>query len=265
MTLAVLTAIAALVALTGCTSASRPTLDDERSPATTASRGQSAADPLTRSPTSATPASPAPGGSLIAQAVVPLVAVYEHPDAAAPIRRFENPWFVNDDARYPVDTVFLAQEQRNGWVRVLLPVRPNGSTGWVRATDVRLVPNRFRIEVDLGDHALTVYDGDQVLVRDTVAVGKPETPTPVGTFYLRVLLQAPDPTTVYGPYAYGLSSHSEALDEFNGGDAEIGIHGNNDPSLLGRSVSAGCIRMDNEKITRLAGLLPLGTPVEVRA
>ena len=46
-------------------------------------------------------------------------------------------------------------------------------------------------------------------------VGKP-TPTPTGEYYLRVLLQAPDPNTVYGPYAYGLSSHSETLDTFAG-------------------------------------------------
>jgi lipoprotein-anchoring transpeptidase ErfK/SrfK len=70
---------------------------------------------------------------------------------------------------------------------------------------------------------------------------------------------------VYGPYAYGLSGHSEVLDTFNGGDAELGIHGNNEASVLGKDVSHGCIRMSNDKITRLAGLLPLGTPVQITA
>jgi lipoprotein-anchoring transpeptidase ErfK/SrfK len=206
-----------------------------------------------------------PGANYIAQATVPVIKVYDSPGAATPSREFPNPWFVNDDSRYPVMTVFLAEEQRNGWVRVLLPVRPNGSTGWVKESDVRLVPNRFRIEVDLSDRKLTVYDGDRVFLEDTVAIGKKETPTPVGKFFIRVLLKAPDPNTVYGPYAYGLSSHSEALEEFNGGDAEIGIHGNNDASLLGKDVSAGCIRMDNDKITRLTSVLPLGTAVTIRA
>ena len=90
-------------------------------------------------------------------------------------------------------------------------------------------------------------------------VGKP-TPTPTGEYYLRVLLQAPDPNTVYGPYAYGLSSHSETLDSFAGGDAEVGIHGNNDASVLGTDATHGCIRMDNDAITMLAKQLPLGTP-----
>ena len=80
-----------------------------------------------------------------------------------------------------------------------------------------------------------------------------------------MLLQSPDPGGAYGPFAYGLSSHSDALETFAGGDAEIGIHGNNDASALGQSVSHGCIRMDNAAITDLASKLPLGTPVDVTA
>jgi lipoprotein-anchoring transpeptidase ErfK/SrfK len=76
-------------------------------------------------------------------------------------------------------------------------------------------------------------------------------------------VQAIDPTTVYGPYAYGLSSHSDALETFAGGDAEIGIHGNNDASVLGSDVTHGCVRMDNAAITVLSKQLPLGTPVEI--
>lgn len=231
---------------------SRPSLADQKTPATAVAAPEATGTTL--------PAR----GSYIVQAAVPLVQVYDTPGAASPSSRFENPWYVNEDSRYPVNTVFYSDLQRDGWVRVLLPVRPNGSTGWVKSSDVRLLPSRFRVEVDLSDNALTVYDGDRVFLEDTVAVGKPGTPTPVGIFYLRVLLKAPDPNTVYGPYAYGLSSHSEVLEEFNGGDAEIGIHGNNDSSLLGQDVSAGCIRMDNDKITRLAGILPLGTPVEIK-
>jgi lipoprotein-anchoring transpeptidase ErfK/SrfK len=241
-------------AATACTGGdSRPSLADEKTPLTAVTDPGVTASTL--------PAR----GSYIVQPTVPVVQVYDSPGAASPSRQFENPWYVNEDSRYPVNTVFYSDLQRDGWVRVLLPVRPNGSTGWVKSSDVRLLPSRFRVAVDLSDNALTVYDGDRVLMEDTVAVGKPGTPTPVGTFYLRVLLKAPDPTTVYGPYAYGLSSHSETLEEFNGGDAEIGIHGNNDPSVLGQDVSSGCIRMDNDKITRLAGILPLGTPVEIRA
>jgi lipoprotein-anchoring transpeptidase ErfK/SrfK len=98
-----------------------------------------------------------------------------------------------------------------------------------------------------------------------VAVGAADTPTPTGNYYLYVLLQSPDPGGPYGPYAYGLSSHSDALATFAGGDAEIGIHGNDDASALGQSVSHGCVRMDNAGITELAKQLPLGTPVDINA
>ena len=88
---------------------------------------------------------------------------------------------------------------------------------------------------------------------------------PIGQFSIRVLVRAIDPTTVYGPYAYGLSSHSETLETFNGGDAEIGIHGNNDASVLGSNVTHGCVRIDNDAITMLSRQLPLGTPVDIVA
>jgi lipoprotein-anchoring transpeptidase ErfK/SrfK len=125
--------------------------------------------------------------------------------------------------------------------------------------------NPFRIAVSLGAHTITVTNANDVIYSGPVAVGAPETPTPTGSYYLYVLLQAPDPSGPYGPFAYGLSSHSDALETFAGGDAEIGIHGNDDSSALGQSVSHGCIRMDNGAITDLASKLPLGTPVDVTA
>jgi lipoprotein-anchoring transpeptidase ErfK/SrfK len=223
-------------------------------------------------------AAPATGISYIA-AVKPAVTsvdVYDTPDAKASTRQFENPWLY--DPTVPtskVPQVFLVKQQRaDGWVQVLLPVRPNGSTGWVKASDVTLQPNPYRIDVELGSHTITVNKNSEVVYTGPVAVGATDpplpdvgkpTPTPTGEYYLRVLLQAPDPTTVYGPYAYGLSSHSDALDTFAGGDAEVGIHGNNDASVLGQNVTHGCIRMDNDAITMLSKQLPLGTPVTVNA
>jgi lipoprotein-anchoring transpeptidase ErfK/SrfK len=201
--------------------------------------------------------------SLVASAAVPEVQVYEAPGAAAPVRVFANPWLLNDDPNLEVQLVFLVAERDGEWLKVTLPERPNGSTGWIRASDVTVTQNRYRIVVELAAHQITVYDGDSVLLQEPVAVGKAATPTPPGVYYLRVLLQAPDPNTVYGPFAYGLSGHSDVLTSFNGGDGELGIHGNNDASVLGQSVSNGCVRMSNEGITRLTGILPLGTPVSI--
>jgi hypothetical protein len=76
-------------------------------------------------------------------------------------------------------------------------------------------------------------------------------------------MRSPDPNSVYGPFAYGLSAHSDVLQNFDGGDAEVGVHGNNDASVLGKSVTHGCVRIDNDEITQLSKILPLGTPVDI--
>lgn len=196
---------------------------------------------------------------------MPHIAIYSAPDAATPVTTLPNPWLLNDDAKLPVQQVFLVIAHQGEWLQVLLPERPNGSTGWIRAAGVRITQNRYRITVELGAHRITVYDGPNVMMQEAVAVGAPATPTPLGTYYTRVLLQAPDPNTVYGPFAYGLSGHSEVLTEFDGGDAEVGIHGNDDASVLGQSVTHGCVRMSNDGITKLSTILPLGTPVQIVA
>jgi lipoprotein-anchoring transpeptidase ErfK/SrfK len=198
---------------------------------------------------------------------VPNIGVFASPDQPQPNQTFPNPWLYNPgDSATGVPQTFLVKAQRpDGWIEVLLPIRPNGSTGWIRAADVTLAQNPFHIMVSLGAHTITVTNAHAVVYTGPVAVGAPDTPTPTGSYYLYVLLKAPDPSGPYGPYAYGLSSHSDALATFDGGDAEIGIHGNNDTSALGQSVSHGCIRMDNDAITQLAGQLPLGTPVDITA
>jgi lipoprotein-anchoring transpeptidase ErfK/SrfK len=192
------------------------------------------------------------------------VAVFATAGTGQPTHTFANPWFINGDPALPVPLVFAVEQSRPyGWLNVLLPVRPNGSTGWIRARDVQITSTPYHISVALSAHRLTVYSGTLMVLEDTVAVGAMATPTPVGLFYIRALLKAPNPNTTYGPYAYGLSGYSETLEQFDGGDAEVGIHGNNDASLLGRNISHGCIRMSNNAIKELTHILPLGTPVEI--
>jgi lipoprotein-anchoring transpeptidase ErfK/SrfK len=245
--------------------------------AATACGGDGAADPNRGGAGSATSTTTDPLAayrSWIATARVPTIAVYGSPDAPEPALQLENPWVVDpDQSSATVPQVFLVVGGRDSpgarptgdWIEVLLPVRPNGSTGWIRAADVTLASTSYRIRVELGAHRITVSDAGRVVYQGPVAAGAPATPTPTGAYYLRVLIQAPDPNTAYGPFAYGLSSHSDALATFNGADAEVGIHGNDDASALGHDVTHGCVRMDNAAITDLARELPLGTPVEIGA
>jgi lipoprotein-anchoring transpeptidase ErfK/SrfK len=218
-------------------------------------------------PTTPTTATTGPSLPMVARAIVPKLGIYNAPADNQPAQVLDNPWIVSPD--YPDQTVpqvFLVKEQRrDGWVQVLLPVRPNGSTGWVHATDVSVAPNPFHVTIALAAHRITVTQLVTVLYQGDVAIGTSDTPTPIGEYYVRVKIRAIDPNTVYGPYAWGLSSHSDVLETFNGGDGEIGIHGNNDASVLGHDVTHGCVRMDNDAITRLTNTITLGTPVDIVA
>jgi lipoprotein-anchoring transpeptidase ErfK/SrfK len=150
------------------------------------------------------------------------------------------------------------------WLEVLLPERPNGSRGFVKAADVTLTGVDLLVDVDLAARTLRVVDRDNGVVLETaVAVGSAENPTPTGDFFLTDILVTGDDGSAYGPYALGVSAHSDSLSEFGGGDGQIGIHGTNQPSSIGEAVSHGCVRVPNDVVTTLATTLPLGTPVAI--
>lgn len=150
------------------------------------------------------------------------------------------------------------------WYRVQLPLRPNGITGWVRADDVRRFSVRTRVVVDLSDRRVTVYRGRAVALEVRAAIGKPETPTPTGRYYVNQRLLAGDPLGPWGPGGVGISAFSPVLvDWVQGGP--IAIHGTNQPRSIGEAVSNGCVRISNYHLLELMRLAPEGTPVEIRA
>jgi lipoprotein-anchoring transpeptidase ErfK/SrfK len=226
--------------------------DDDRPTATTTAPAD---DPLAPSDENVT---------WVAVADIPEVAVYAGADGAGePIHRLANP----TESGAPLVFMVDGRDTDGPWLKVNLPVRPNGSKGFVRSDDVSLQTTDYRVKVELGAHRLTVARGDEVVVDTPIGVGRAETPTPGGVYYLKELLQPPNPDGAYGPFAYGLSgfSNNPELANFNGGDGIIGIHGTNEPDKIGTDVSHGCIRIRNEVITEMAGYLPLGTPVEIVA
>jgi lipoprotein-anchoring transpeptidase ErfK/SrfK len=152
------------------------------------------------------------------------------------------------------------------WYQVLLPAKPNGQTGWVRASDVSVTSTDTLIHVYLAEHELDLVVDGTVTMTEPVAVGAPATPTPLGTFYITDPIDlSADPSSVYGSYALGLSGYSEALNSFKGTVPQIAIHGTDQPNLIGQSVSNGCIHLENSAITDLAVRVGLGTPVIISA
>ncbi|TVR34244.1 MAG: L,D-transpeptidase [Nitriliruptor sp.] len=196
--------------------------------------------------------------SLVATSTVDEVEVFAEPSEDSELTHT-----MDHPTERGVPRVFLVEERDDGWLEVLLPVRPNGSTGWIREADVDLAWNPYEVEVNLADFRMTIHREDELIVDETIGYGDEDTPTPGGRYYITELLQPPDPTGVYGPFAFGLSGFSDVHLSFAGGEGVIGIHGTNEPDSIGSTVSNGCIRVDNDVITDMASFLPLGTPVTI--
>jgi lipoprotein-anchoring transpeptidase ErfK/SrfK len=261
----------ALGAVTACSPSSDPAAAPGGPQTLGPSPAATAAAPSTPSvtPTPAPATSPAPpvrvGVSVVATARADDVEVYASPGAAVPERTVAAADVVSLPGEIPL--TFLVADQRDGWVQVHLPVRPNGTTGWVRGSDLTLSSTDLRVEVRLTEHRLLLHRGDDVVLDVPVGVGRSEVPTPGGVYYVKELLQPPQPDGPYGTYAYGLSGYSPVLEQFAGGRGVIGIHGTDQPESVGTDASHGCLRLRNEDVTRLVEEfgLPLGTPVEILA
>ena len=166
--------------------------------------------------------------------------------------------------------VLLVLDTRNykgkTWLRVALPDRPNGSSGWIREDFVRLSTSSWRVTINRDSHLVTVYSNGRVLRRFSSVIGAPATPTPRGLYAIYEKLPQPNPKGFLGPWALHLTAFSDVLLNYGGGPGRVAIHGRDGVSLadpLGSSRSHGCIRVDDANIVWMARVVPLGTPVQI--
>lgn len=150
------------------------------------------------------------------------------------------------------------------WYRVQLPVKPNGSVGWVRASDVEIETITTRIEIDLSQRQILLFDEGEKVLTLTAAIGAPGTPTPTGNYYVNQRIRTISPDGPFGPGAIGISAFSDVLQGWAQG-GPIAIHGTNQPDSIGLAASYGCLRVNNNEVELLFDLVPAGTPVEIRA
>jgi lipoprotein-anchoring transpeptidase ErfK/SrfK len=146
--------------------------------------------------------------------------------------------------------------------RVQVPVRPNGSTRWLRAHAVRVLWVDTRIVIHVRAARLELYRGGRIVLRTRIAPGAPSTPTPLGRFYVTERLVPKDPNGPWGPAALGTSAFSPVLKNWVDG-GPVGIHGTDDPSVIGHAASHGCIRLPNAQMKRLFAAVPDGTPIVI--
>jgi lipoprotein-anchoring transpeptidase ErfK/SrfK len=241
-----------------------------RSPATPSAAPQVARSTTTTTAaaptTTSVPASPEVRERIVAVAKIPQVAVYDAPGgnggggAVRPSHVLRNPTWEGYGLSFLVD-----ESRTDGWLKVNVPVRPNGTTGWIQSADVDLAAVRARVEISLSQHRLRYWNGSSLLLDEPVALGTSRTPTPTGSFFVDVVAKPPNPRGAYGPYQVSITAFSDILERFAGGIGQLAIHGTNRPDLIGQNVSNGCIRVSNAAITVLAEHVSIGTPVDIVA
>jgi lipoprotein-anchoring transpeptidase ErfK/SrfK len=189
-----------------------------------------------------------------------------HPKAAVPVSAAAGgpPVAVLPSTQLGSPTWVPVVETKPGWDRVLLPSRPNRSTGWIPTGKVGLDTARspYLIKVDTSARSLTLTKSGHKLGTWTVAVGAAKTPTPVGRTFLLASL-APAQKT-FSPLILPVGAHSETLDTFGGGPGTVAFHGWPSASVFGKAVTHGCVRVPADALKKLSEV-PLGTPVVVTA
>lgn len=107
------------------------------------------------------------------------------------------------------------------------------------------------IVVKVAERILELHNDGKLYKKYHVAVGKPDTPTPIG-----------DWTVAWKSYRAGdiFGTRFLGLDVPWGG---YGIHGTNRPWSIGQFISHGCIRMRNQDVEELFEWVPVGTPVRI--
>src|SRR5271167_184904 len=150
--------------------------------------------------------------------------IYAQPDTGAvPIAKVH----LYDADGFPEVYLLLSSYvdgEGNEWVRVRVPGRPNGRTGWMlRELLGSFHHTHWRIVVERGARRMRVYYAGRLLRVFPVGVGKPSTPTPTGHFWIDERFKLSSPSNPYWPYALGTSDYS-TLPHWEG-EGVVGIHG----------------------------------------
>jgi lipoprotein-anchoring transpeptidase ErfK/SrfK len=190
------------------------------------------------------------------------VTVYRRPDTSAPVvARLGKRTTVG----YP--TLFLVESVREvggaPWYKVSVPAPPNDTKGWVPDGRLAFYTTTSKIVIDLSQRTLSVYRRGALEGSWPVAVGRPGLSTPTGAYFVTMKLRPPDPTGPYGVLALATSAYQPKLSSWEGGGI-VAIHGTNEPWLIGKAISHGCVRMKNRAVEQVSRLVPAGSPIFIQ-
>lgn len=161
------------------------------------------------------------------------------------------------------DTWVPVIAEQPGWAQVLLPSRPNGTTGWVVVDEhVTVASTPYRIVVDRAAFQLSLYRNEVPVGSWRVGVGLPRSPTPPGRTFLLASIAETQPT--FSAVILPLGLHSDIYTSYSGGPGTVGIHTWPSAEVYGTASSDGCIRVPPGALQLISIEVPLGSPVVVR-
>ncbi len=156
------------------------------------------------------------------------------------------------------------QRVHGDWFGVPVSALPNGQLAWIRddRSRLELYETRYWILADRSKQRLQLLYGNRVLESFRVTVGRPESPTPLGSYSVTDGLAGEGVGPYYGCCILALTGHQPNLPpDWIGGD-RIAIHGT--PDTIGGRRSAGCLRAADRDLIGLFARVPLGAPVFIR-
>jgi hypothetical protein len=185
-----------------------------------------------------------------------------------------NPWpgapkigTVAASSKYYHVPIVIRVETTNGrgtWGRVELPYVWPRVDGWIPLHGLERERTFVHVDVDLSEHRVRVYKHDDLLYSVAGATGSSASPTPPGAYVVTDRVPFASGSAL-GSFAFGISGIQPRLPAGWSGGNQLAIHGTNDPSSIGTSASAGCVRVSEWALDRFKPLLRLGTPVIIHA
>jgi hypothetical protein len=131
-----------------------------------------------------------------------------------------------------------------------------------QATATQAAQAKRAIVVSLEDHKLALVEDGQVKKIYTVAVGKPSTPSPSGTF--RIARRVKNPTYSHNGKIVPPGPGNPVGTRWMGLSIKgYGIHGTNEPKSIGKAASHGCIRMAQADLEEMFEMVAVGDTVEL--
>lgn len=153
----------------------------------------------------------------------------------------------------------IAGQPGDAWAKVFVPARPNGTTAWVQTSQFNWGSSNRMIQINVSNNTVTIFEGSNVLLTTAAVTGKSSSRTPLANGWVEEIMAGP--SSAYGPRLLSLGIFSDSLNSFGGSIPKIALHGTDNPSLMGQYASNGCIRVPNDIINQIAGLMPVGSKV----